>query len=99
MCLHGLWHEKHAVKIDCVPSEAKVRKPESTSRVQQALGILIMATAQDQEKEHHMVLTTVSRGEEAVAVAMVLGDLMVQQMYRDARAFLAQTYKSKSYGA
>ena len=58
-----------------------------------------MATAQDQEKDHHMVLTTVSRGEEAVTVAMVLGDLMVQQMYRDARAFLAQTYKSKCYGA
>ena len=47
------------MKIDCVPAEQVVRKPENTIIVQQALNFLIMATVQDQENEHTEDSTTV----------------------------------------
>ena len=41
------------MKIDCVPAESGVRKPENTIIVQAGMNVLIMATVQDQEEEHH----------------------------------------------
>ena len=54
---HELLDEEHAVKINCGQPEAGVRKLESTIRVQQASDVLIMATVQDQENEHHSMST------------------------------------------
>ena len=62
MCRHELLDEEHAVKINCGQPEAGVRKLESTIRVQQASDVLIMATVQDQENEHHRRLDHDSRG-------------------------------------
>ena len=65
------------------------RSLKTLSECKQALGILIMATVQDQEKSTIEDLTTVTWNKEAVTVTMALVILRVQQRPRDARAFLA----------
>ena len=70
MCRHELLDEEHAVKINCGLPEAGVRRFESTTWVQQASDVLIMATVQEPEDEHHGMSTR--HGEEDGWIGQVL---------------------------